>query len=219
MKVGTDGVLLGAWADMQCRKSVLDIGTGTGVIALIIAQRNSAAMIDAVEIDQCSFDEASFNFMSSPWAERLTCYKMPFQQYAVDSKKRYDLIISNPPFFRNALKAPCLRRSNARHEDQLPFVDLIRGVARLLAEDGIFSLILPVTEVDSFCTLAEQEGLFLVRNTEVFPNQTKKSHRQLMEFSKIVEDTKNDILYIEQQERGIYSEKYICLTSPFYLHF
>ncbi len=219
MKVGTDGVLLGAWTEIQEHKQILDIGTGTGVIALIIAQRNPTAIIDAVEIDQYSFEEASSNFKSSPWTKRLICHKMSFQQYAVWSKKRYDLIVSNPPFFRNSLKAPRLRRSNARHEDQLPFGELISGVVHLLTEDGIFSLILPVTEADSFCGLATQAGLYLIRNTEVFPNRMKKSHRQLMEFSKIAGSTKNDALYIEQKERGNYSEEYIRLTSPFYLHF
>ena len=164
MRVGTDGVLLGAWCDSApAGGRMLDVGTGTGVIALILAQRNPSARIDAVEIDEGSCLDAEGNFAASPWADRLTLYRRPFADFAAGCTVRYDRIVSNPPYFVASLKSPDPARTAARHAESLSYADLAAGAARLLVPSGRLSVILPAETACDFAASALNEGLYQVR--------------------------------------------------------
>lgn len=216
MKVGTDGVLLGAWSK-AVNSNILDIGTGTGLIALMLAQRTKTALINAIEIDKLASKEAQNNFNNSDWKERLISINTSLQDF--HPQKEYDLIISNPPFFINATKAPEINRNNARHTDNLSFDELISSVNRLLAETGIFSLILPINEANHFFKLAQQNKLFLNKKCLVKPNPTKAAKRVLMEFSFFEKELMEEELTIETENRHEYTKEYISLTKDFYLKF
>ena len=216
MKVGTDGVLLGAWSK-AIEGNILDIGTGTGLIALMLAQRTQTALIDTIEIDEAASKEAQENFNNSNWKDRLTISNISLQNY--QPNKNYDLIISNPPFFINATKAPKATRNNARHTDTLSFDELIDSVKRLLANTGIFSLILPLNEANHFIKLALQSKLFLNRKCLVKPNPSKSAKRVLMEFSFSERELVEEELTIETENRHEYTKEYISLTKDFYLKF
>ena len=216
MKVGTDGVLLGAWSTIK-ESNVLDIGAGTGLIAIMLAQRNTTIIIDAVEIEIEAFKEAEINSNNCVWKNRINVYNKAIQKF--ESQKKYDTIISNPPFFIDSTKAPKSGRNSARHTDELSFNDLITNVTQLLNPGGIFSLILPITEANQFTKLAKEENLFLNRKCVVKPNPTKPAKRVLMEFSlqqTAVIETK---LTIETATRHQYTKEYISLTKDFYLKF
>ncbi|MFQ8827272.1 MAG: tRNA1(Val) (adenine(37)-N6)-methyltransferase [Alistipes sp.] len=168
MRVGTDGVLLGAWCDpAPADGRMLDVGTGTGVIALILAQRNPSARIDAVEIDEGGCLDAEGNFAASPWAGRLTLYRRPFADFAAGCPVRYDRIVSNPPYFVASLQSPDPARTAARHAESLSYADLAAGAARLLVPSGRLSVILPVETACDFAALALSEGLYRVRTLAV----------------------------------------------------
>lgn len=216
MKVGTDGVLLGAWSK-SVEDKILDIGTGTGLVALMLAQRTQTALIDAIEIDEAASKEAQENFNNSNWKERLVSINSSLQDF--HSQKKYNLIISNPPFFINATKAPETTRNNARHTDTLSFNELIKAVKRLLTNDGIFSLILPVNEAEQFIKMAFEAQLYLNRKCLVKPNPTKAVKRVIMEFSFNETIIIEEELTIETEKRHIYTEEYITLTKDFYLKF
>ena len=216
MKVGTDGVLLGAWSK-AIEGNVLDIGTGTGLIALMLAQRTKIALIDAIEIDEAASKEAQNNFNNSDWKERLISINSSLQDF--HPQKKYDLIISNPPFFINATKAPEANRNNARHTDNLSFDELLSSVNRLLADTGIFSLILPINEANHFIELALQSKFYLNRKCLVKPNPTKAAKRVLMEFSFSEKEIVEEELTIETENRHEYTKEYISLTKDFYLKF
>lgn len=216
MKVGTDGVLLGAWSKAKEGK-ILDVGTGTGIIALMLAQRTKTALIDVIEIDKKASKEAQNNFNNSDWEERLISINSSIQNY--HPQKKYDIIVSNPPFFINATKAPKANRNNARHTDTLSFDELIDSVKRLLANTGIFSLILPINEAELFIKLAQQNKLFLNRKCLVKPNPSKSAKRVLMEFSFSEKEIVEEELTIETENRHEYTKEYISLTKDFYLKF
>lgn len=216
MKVGTDGVLLGAWSK-AIEGNILDIGTGTGLIALMLAQRTQTALIDAIEIDKLASEETEKNFDNSDWKERLIRINSSIQNY--HPQKKYDIIVSNPPFFINATKAPEATRNNARHTDTLSFDELISSVKRLLANTGIFSLILPLNEANYFIKLALQSKLFLNRKCLVKPNPSKSAKRVLMEFSFSEKEIVEEELTIETENRHEYTKEYISLTKDFYLKF
>ena len=145
MKVGTDAVLLGSWVDPKSAEHILDIGTGTGLIALMLAQK-SPAEIDAVDIDENACRQAEENFNSSPWAGRVHIFHQSFQEFSTTTKLQYDLVVSNPPYFHHASKPPEEARLNARHNDQLSFIELAEGVKKILNSSGRFCLILPSKE-------------------------------------------------------------------------
>jgi tRNA1Val (adenine37-N6)-methyltransferase len=218
MKVGTDGVLLGAWVIINSAKTILDVGTGTGVIALMMAQR-SVAEITALEIEKESFGEACFNFNQSPWSGRIYSVHQSFQAYSAETLQKFDLIISNPPFFENASKSSELSRSNARHNDLLPFSELIGGCDRLLTTSGRFALILPAEQSERFISLASDFGLFVTRLTKVRPKPGKSFHRYLLEFSKVQTEVVSDELTIEFDVHNNFTTEYINLTKDFYLLF
>ena len=215
MKVGTDGVLLGAWADCNGAKRILDIGTGTGVIALMLAQRNAEAELHAVEIDEVASCRARANFDMSPWTERLEVSCCAVQEF--EPSEKFDLIISNPPYFVDSLLPPDSKRSTARHTHDLSFEELDSAVARLLADNGRFALILPTVEFDKYLAITQ---LSLVRRCDVYPKVGAEVKRVMAEFAKskplaIV----HEYITIEVEKRGDYTEEYRTLTKDFYLKF
>ncbi|MBR6655523.1 MAG: methyltransferase [Alistipes sp.] len=215
MKVGTDGVLLGAWADCEGARRILDIGTGTGVIALQMAQRNATAQISAVEIDETASRRARANFDMSPWAERLQVVQVAVQQF--EPTEQFDLIISNPPYFVDSLLPPDERRSTARHTHDLTFEELDRAVCRLLHEAGKFAIILPEVEFGKFLMLTQ---LHFVRRCNVHSVEGGAIKRVMGEFAKqSTAETIYENIAIEVAKRGEFSEEYRALTKDFYLKF
>lgn len=223
MKVGTDGVLLGAWcgvAGLTPRDAVLDVGCGTGVIALMIAQRCAAGRIDAVDIDPESAAEASQNFTGSPWMDRLRAYCGAFQSFVPVNGTRYNYIVSNPPYFINSLKNPDRGRTLARHADALPYTDLLEGIGRLLSAEGKFSVVLPAAESEVFEKIAgRQFGFSPVRRLCVRSVPGQEVRRVLSEFSGKESGCETEALVIEAPDRKDFSDEYKKLTGDFYLKF
>lgn len=215
MKVGTDGVLLGAWTDTMGAKRILDIGTGTGLLALMLAQR-SDAIIDAIEIDEPAAEQAGENTYNCPWSSRILVSHISFQEFSKSSEK-YDVIVSNPPYFTDCLPAPELKRSIARHNNLLTSKELIDGVVRLLSPTGKFSIILPTNEYEIFIGLAEKSDLFENRRTLVIPSPDKPVKRILSELSFHKNNVIVNSLVIEKYGRHQYSMEYIGLTKDYYL--
>lgn len=216
MKVGTDGVLLGAWTEVTKCSYVLDIGTGTGLIALMIAQRNPKAIIDAIDIDKECVMQAQQNVINSPFKHRIHVQRESFQRFVQQKKVKYDLIISNPPYFQNSVKPPNLARSNARHTDSLSFYEIISEGVSLLTNDGIISLILPYDFKQTVLEYAATENLFVHRITNVFPVPHKSPKRLLVEFGK------REVEFVEQNltielSRHQYTDEFKALTRDFYL--
>jgi len=218
MKVGTDGVLLGAWANVSQCNRILDVGTGSGLVALMLAQR-SQALIDGVEIDEAAYKQATQNVAQSPWCKRIQTYHDSFQNFANNKFGSYDLIVSNPPYFQNSLKTPEIKRTQARHTNELNYAELIYFSAALLSEVGILAIIIPSESFETMKQLAVSENLHLKHITRVKPLPEKNFKRVLLEFSKEKQlNFSEDELVIELQ-RHIYSEAYINLTRDFYLNF
>jgi tRNA1Val (adenine37-N6)-methyltransferase len=215
MKVGTDGVLLGAWVDVTHAQQFLDIGTGSGVIALMLAQRTDpAAMIDAVELDTLAYEEACENFNASPWKEKINPYLSSIQNFA--TIKKYDLIISNPPYFQNSFKPPAAQREVARHTGSLTFADLITAAEKLLRPTGRLNVILPNAEGLQFETLALEHGFYCTRKWTFKTRKEKPIERWLLEFSWQSKPTDSgEILLYSAGEN--WSEGYKALTGEFYL--
>lgn len=218
MKVGTDGVLLGAWSPIpENIFSVLDIGAGTGIIALMIAQRSFAEQIDALEIDEEAYEQAVENFENSPWSDRLFCFHAGLDEFIEEPEDEYDLIISNPPFYTEDYKSDNEQRDLARFADALPFNDLVEAADLLLSENGIFSVIIPFKEEESFIAIAKDFDLFPIKITRVKGTPTTEIKRSLLAFGRhICENFPVDELVIETS-RHIYTEEYIALTKDFYL--
>ena len=218
MKVGTDGVLLGAWASVPGPGSrVLDVGTGTGLIALMIAQRTKEVRLDALEIDPSSAGQAEENFRSSPWKERLTCLPSSFQEYTSQCKILYDLIICNPPFFSASSKTPSSEKNLARHDDSLSLGDIFRGSRALMKDNSIISMILPLHKDAQALELGREHQMYCKRKTLVTPAPGKPIHRVLLEFSLLPGICQEEELTIETEIRHKYTDKYLELTSEFYL--
>ncbi len=209
MKVGTDAVVLGAWVNVDDANSILDIGTGCGVIALMLAQRTNA-FVDAVEIDQTSADQAAENFNNSPFAGRLRIHNVPVQ----DFEGSYDLIVSNPPFFNNSLLPPATARQRARHTTSLSHEELVASATRLLAPGGRFAVIVPNAS-DELVEAAGRSGLHCCRMALVYPKQGKLE-RWLLEFSWAghKHDTETLVLTEDGQKR---TKQYAALAGEFYL--
>ncbi|CAH8284847.1 tRNA1Val (adenine37-N6)-methyltransferase [Mariniflexile fucanivorans] len=217
MKIGTDGVLLGAWASIKQNPfSVLDIGAGTGIISLMLAQRCNAEIIDALEIDDDAYEQCVDNFEASPWGDRLFCYHAALEEFVDEIDDTYDLIVSNPPFYSEDFKSENQKRDVARFNDALPFNHLIESVSKLLSEDGTFSVIIPSKEETTFIEMASVFNLFPNSILHVKGNPTSEIKRSLMEFSFRESDVKKEMLIIETG-RHEYTENYINLTKDFYL--
>ena len=217
MRVNTDGVLLGAWAAVSNEKNILDIGCGTGLIALMMAQRTSAR-ITAIEIEENAANEANFNFNNSPWKNRLSVQNISFQEFNRNTKNKFDAIISNPPYFENSKKPIQLSRTFARHNSSLPLNELASGVDFLLSENGHFYCILPSDLKTDFLTVAEKNNLFAHRITEVKSEPNKPVIRYLFQFSKKKTALQKNGLSIYNETGKTYSIEYIKLTREFYLH-
>lgn len=216
MKVGTDAVLLGAWANVVAAKTILDAGTGAGVIALMMAQRtNGKAIIDAVEIDPEAAADAAENFIHSPWSTSLNLIQQSLQHLV--PQHPYDLIISNPPYFINSLKPPLPSRQTARHAGEMTFDMLITtAVSHLKQPSGRLALILPVTESIVFHTKAAATGFYLIRRCDFRTRTHKPVERVLMEFSFQQIQTVTEELCLYQQGEE-WSAAYKKLTGDFYL--
>jgi tRNA1Val (adenine37-N6)-methyltransferase len=216
MKVNTDGVLLGAWTDCTDSQRILDIGTGTGLIALMLAQRSNAT-IDAIEIDKEAATQATQNCANSVWKDRISVHYCSLQNFAEKNSHKYDLIVSNPPYFIQSLKSPTQSKNTARHTDSLSFEELITGSKKLLSADGKLSVILPFDSAELFIKLATENDLILIRKTIVFSKKNLPPKRILLTFALENADCLTDQLVIETEQRHHYSEEFKKLTAEFYL--
>ena len=217
MKIGTDGVLLGAWTSVdQNPFNVLDIGSGTGILALMLAQRSSAQQIEAIEIDAKAYEQCAENFENSPWNDRLFCYHASLLEFTEEVGDAFDLIICNPPFYSEDYKTENRSRDLARFNDAMPFKHIIYAVAHLLTEDGLFSIVIPKKEELGFIELASTIGLYPKRILHVKGHQDAEIKRSLIEFSYHKMETSISELVIETS-RHIYTQNYIDLTKDFYL--
>jgi len=218
MKVGTDAVLLGSWVNHPSAKTILDIGTGTGIIALMLAQK-VAAKIDAIDIDEGAFIQAKENAEMSNWKDRIKIHHISLQQFANNNSSTYDLIVSNPPYFVDSSKANEEARTNARHTDHLPYEDLMNGVLKLLNPTGKFYVILPKKESELFCEMAKENKLHLTKLTKVITRTDKPEKRLLMRFEFTPKTFSEDSITIEEDERHSYTNEYKELTKEYYLNF
>ena len=217
MKIGTDGVLLGAWVSLKNNPdSILDIGAGTGILSLQLAQRSLAETIEAIEIDEGAFEQCVGNFEASPWGDRLFCFHASAQEFATEIEEEYDLIISNPPFYSDDYKSKNTSRNTARFTDTLPFRDLAIVAFQFLSENGIFALILPRKEEESFISIASEVGLFPKRICRVRGTATSEVKRSLLEFSFQKTETIYEELTIEISRHN-YTKEYQGLVKDFYL--
>lgn len=200
MKIGTDSVLLGCLCEVENVSSLLDIGSGTGILALMLAQRCNAN-IDAVEMDELAAQEAAQNFGNSPWADRLTLYHTSIQQFAEKNSKQYDLIISNPPYYKakDHSKIEDEQRSRARHDQGLSFEELISCVLKFLAPTGSFWLIIPVYEATVFKELAKDK-LHLLKQVNLIPKPSKPANRVVMQFAQNPKQLLEEDLVIYEQD-------------------
>ncbi|PWK18990.1 tRNA1(Val) (adenine(37)-N6)-methyltransferase [Xanthomarina spongicola] len=217
MKIGTDAVLLGAWTSIKHQPfSILDIGSGTGVLSLMLAQRSHAEVIDALEIDENAYEQCVENFENSSWSDRLFCYHASLEEFVEEIEDKYDLIISNPPFYSEDYKTDNNQRDLARFADAMPFNHLIESASKLLSENGLFSVIIPFKEEETFIALASKVNLFPNRILQVKGSPTSEIKRSLIEFSFKKSNPIQEELIIETS-RHQYTTSYINLTKDFYL--
>ena len=218
MKVGTDGVLLGAWTPIEKNTfSILDIGTGTGIVALMLAQRSNAEQIDALEIDEDAYEQAVDNFENSPWSDRLFCFHAGLDEFVEEPEQQYDIIVSNPPFYSEDFKTESSQRDLARFQDAMPFEDLIEAADLLLSENGVFAVIIPYKEEERFIGLCAEVELFPVKITRVKGKHTTPIIRSLLAFKRFeLPVLKADELVIEIN-RHEYTNDYVELVKDFYL--
>ena len=218
MKIGTDSVLLGAWCPFENDTlSILDIGAGTGILSLMLAQRTNAAQIDAIEIDDDAYEQCVDNFESSPWSDRLFCFHAGLDEFVDEPESEYDIIISNPPFYAEDFKTKNEQRDLARFQDAMPFEELVEAADLLLSENGIFSVIIPNKEEELFINLCAEVELFPIKVTRVKGSQTTPIVRSLLAFKRYeLPVLEADELVIEIN-RHEYTDEYINLTKDFYL--
>ena len=220
MKVGTDAILLGSWASAVDPANILDIGTGCGVIALMLAQRFPKAQVHAVELDEQAANQASENFRDSPWTDRLSIIASPVQAFSSDDK--FDLITSNPPYFNDGLKPPDANRAAARHDDNLPTHELMEAVARLLNDSGHFSAIVPCERAEEFEAAATYQNLVCRRRCLVLPTPTAPPKRVMLEFRRtdsnhVCDVASEESTLVVELERHRYSQEYAALAKDFLL--
>ena len=217
MKVGTDGVLLGAWAPIDHEpQTVLDIGAGTGLIALMIAQRCDAEQIDALEIDEAAYEECVDNFEQSPWADRLFCFHAGLDEFIDEPEDEYDLIVSNPPFYSAEFSSGNESRDRARFASAMPLEQLAEAAGLLLSQQGIFAIVIPVEDEEKCIGIMREQELFPVKITKVRGNVASAIKRSLIAFSRTASAPKIDEIAIETS-RHQYTPEYIGMTRDFYL--
>jgi tRNA1Val (adenine37-N6)-methyltransferase len=216
MKVNTDGVLLGAWADAKNVKNALDIGTGTGVIALMLAQKSPKAKVIGIDIDEVSCKEAQENVDASIFSEQVKIGNISIQDFSNITSEKFDLIVSNPPFFTGGTFSANENKANVRHTIKLPHGDLLKSVNVLISPKGRFSVILPFLEGLRFTELAERSGLHLIKETKVKHQENKNIERLLLTFSKLSSPKVQDELCIMDVDTKVYTSAFVELTRDFY---
>ncbi len=216
MKLGTDAILLGAWADASNSKSILDIGTGTGILALQLAQRYPTANISAIDIDKDAYQEAKLNFNNSPWKDRLICHHNTLEEYEKLGKK-HDFIICNPPYYDSSYKPQNIKRAQARHRDSLDYESLLSSTKKLLSNIGMAAFIIPNHTEDKFLDLANSYQLYPTHITNVKGNINAKTKRSLIQLSNIPNDIIIKKELIIETKRHQFTEEYISLVKEFYL--
>ena len=217
MKIGTDGVLLGAWVSLDHKpNSILDIGAGTGIIALQLAQRSTANVIDAIEIEENAFEQAVANFENSKWRDRLFCYHTSLQEFSNEVNEQFDLIVSNPPFYNDTFESNSSARNLARFVSSLTFEELLKAVVKLLSTNGTFALVIPNKEEDNFLKLAKRQELYPRRICHVKGTPNSKIKRSMIEFSFVNQGCEVEQLIIETT-RHHYTTEYTRLVKDFYL--
>jgi tRNA1Val (adenine37-N6)-methyltransferase len=227
MKIGTDGVLLGAWCPIDNKPfSVLDIGAGTGILSLMIAQRTFAEQIDSLEIDEDAYEQCVENFENSPWSDRLFCFHAGLDEFVEEPEddpsdselaQQYDLIISNPPFYAEDYKTDNSQRDAARFQDALPFEELVEAADLLLSENGIFAVIIPFKEEERFIDLCAQVELYPVKVTRVKGTHNTPIVRSLLAFKRYELSVLTADELVIEVNRHEYTNEYINLTKDFYL--
>ncbi len=217
MKVGTDGVLLGAWAPVAGVRRILDIGCGSGLIALMLAQRTPAAVtLDAVELESAAARQAEENVQASPWAARITVHQADIQSWSRECEKRYSLIVSNPPFFVPGMASSSAARDTARNTASLDHADLLQCAAQLIEEEGLFCVVLPVESGESLIELACAEGWHLRLRYDVAPYAQRPPNRLVLGFSPTAGELLQERLAIRNQDKS-YSADWLSLVTDFYL--
>ncbi|WP_026933385.1 tRNA1(Val) (adenine(37)-N6)-methyltransferase [Christiangramia echinicola] len=219
MKIGTDGVLLGAWSSLDHNPdSILDIGTGTGLISLMLAQRSDAQLIDALEIEENAYEQSVENFEKSDWGDRLFCYHAAFDEFVeeMQDEEKYDLIISNPPFFSEDYKTGNENRDQARFAEALPLTELIEGASLLLSETGRLDMIIPFSEERNALNIGKNHGLFPYKITRVKGTDSAPIKRSLISFSFSETEPEIDELVLEISRHN-YTEEFKALVKDFYL--
>ncbi len=217
MKVGTDGVLLGAWVKSDQAKRILDVGTGSGLIALMLAQRTNEAIIDAIEIDAAAVKQAAENAQNSPWSDRIHILHQSLQGY-ITTKTRYDLIVSNPPFFEEGTKASQQARTIARHNDSLKSEDLWQASQSLLQPNGRLAVIYPVEMAAQFIELGQKFGFKPQRCLNIKPTPYHPIKRKLVEFERQATEYQEETITLEV-ERHMYTPEFVALIKDFYLKY
>ncbi len=218
MKVGTDGVLVGAWADVEGATSILDIGSGCGLIALMMAQRSKAKRIDAIEIDPASAEQAGHNVANSPWQKRIQVINTSLQIFSKNQSRTYDLLVSNPPFFENSLKPGDRKKNLSKHTDSLSFTELLMHASRLMHNDSRFCVILPWDQQVRFTNLALAAGLYKTKELSIIPREGRITNRIIMELRRKRQANASQQIAIRSRD-GSNTAEYRNLTRDFYLQF
>lgn len=216
MRVGTDGVLLGAWADCSNCKRTLDIGTGTGLISLMIAQRSDTA-IDAVEINTAACIDAETNFTDSAWHNRLFLHHKSLEDFSKNCTFTYDLIVSNPPYFENSLQNPDHNKATARHTESLSYEELLRTSSELLNTNGRICIVVPANSKEKLEEIGEKHHLKINKAVYIHTTPKKQAKRVLLQLSSSDDLYSEENLIIEEFGRHQYSKEYLNLTKDYYL--
>ena len=219
MKVGTDGVLLGAWVQVEQANNILDIGAGTGVIAIMLAQRHPKAIVTGIEIDTAASEEATFNMSNCIWHDRLSLVNQPLQEFCQNRDKKFDLLVSNPPFFTGGVLSDSQDKAHVRHTVKLSHSDLLRCSRSLMHSDSRIAVILPYMEGLRFIELSDTFGFYPLRITEVYPKEDKGIERLLIELAlKKPQSIEQSCIVIQKEARNDWTDEYRALLKDFYLN-